>query len=442
MPKPPPRAKKSPGGPRAASPRTSGPGPKSKQVPGRRADGLPMKPASATRSAGPGPKSQQIPGRRADGLPMKPAPAKRATGPAKPGAGKRAVAGVLTPPPAKRGAAAPQRQSPVAVKRAPARRSQKSGLRIGWSGFRVMYDYWGNEIPRFYQLDTLASAVEYHFATRDQFIMPTITEGIGTAPLSNLKLHLFQEGRFQLIFKLSASNTDGRKGAWAFVAAKNHLECSDVARAEHRMLHILHERAPEDIVRPFHSGVLYLPDRHGRKEHGREVFAYMTQWLEGYEELGIHKNLQLMVNVAPHHLFTVAQTEFLKGEMVRIVARTYNAQDQTCMALPEIASGDFVVRVGTRGKLSIRLIACRSMQQRTKPARLIDQMLDAGWDWGGRKYRFIPEEPETFLNALIAARGEQEARAWIIAYVDAVKARRYPRRRPAFLEGLAALVAK
>ncbi|MBI1319952.1 MAG: hypothetical protein GC168_13570 [Candidatus Hydrogenedens sp.] len=303
-----------------------------------------------------------------------------------------------------------------------------------------MYDYWGNEIQRYYQFDTLASAVEYHFRTRDQFIMPTISEAIGNAPLSSMKIELFQEGRLELIFRVQAGNMDAKRGAWALVVAKNHLECSDFSRMEHQLLHIIHERAPEDVVKPYYSGILYLPDRHGRKEHGREVFAYMTQWLEGYDELGIHKNLQLLVNVNPNRLLTVAHTEHLKAEMVRIVARTYNATDMTCMVLPEIASGDFVVHTVPRGNPRLKLIACRGLQKRLRPARLIDQMLDAKWDWGGRDYRFVPEDPALFLRALEAARGEHEARAWVDAYLKAIKERRYPRRRPAFVEGLAALL--
>jgi hypothetical protein len=344
--------------------------------------------------------------------------------------------------------AAPGR--PVAAKAAsrkaaparPAVRRAQDGPRVSWGKFRPMYDYWGNEIKRFYQLETLAGATELYMRSWDRFIVPSVRDVLGGAPLTRLHFELFQEGRFQLIFRLEAVNANRRRATFAFVVAKNHEECSTVAHAEHRHLTTLHERAPGLVVRPYRGGAIFLPDRHRRADVRREVYAYLTQWLDGYDELGIHKNLQFIVNVKPHHLFSAEETERLKVMMIEVIARTYDAADRTCMAMPEIASGDFVVRRGARGALSIRLIACRRIQTRMSPAKLIDQILDAGWDWGGAKLRLMPADPANFLAALTHARGPAEAAAWIRDYARAVRARRIPARRPGFLEALEELMVQ
>lgn len=336
-------------------------------------------------------------------------------------------------------------KSSAVRKAAPGRAASRpagEGPRVGWGKFRPMYDYWGNEIKRFYKLETLAGATELYMRSWDRFILPSVKDVLGHAPVTRLHFELFQEGRFQLIFRLEAVNANRRRATFAFVVAKNHEECSKIAHAEHRHLALLHERAPGLVVRPFRGGAIFLPDRHRRPDVRREVYAYLTQWLEGYDELGIHKNLQFIVNVKPHHLFSAGETDRLKGMMVEIIARTYDPADRTCMAMPEIASGDFVVRRAARGQLFLRLIACRRIQTRMGPAKIIDQMLDAGWDWGGAKLRLMPTDPAVFFEALVRARGAEEAAAWCRDYARAVQARRMPARRPGFLEALEDLMVQ
>lgn len=317
----------------------------------------------------------------------------------------------------------PQRSTPRPTTRRQTPSRGHGVFRTRWSGFRPLFDYWGNEIPRFYQLETLANAVDWTFQLKkDRFILPSVQEAIGPAPVVSLVFELFQEGRYQLIFRVRALNARRKEGLFALVVAKRADDYSKVAAAEHANLRLLHERAPESVVRPFRGGNIYLPDRRGRVDHGRDVYAYMTQWLAGFHELGVNSDLQFIINVKARHTFTIAQTEALKARMVEIVARTYHPAKHTCMDLPEIASGDFVVTSAGKGVPRLKLIACRRMLRNMTPVKLIDKLAGASWDWGDRSLHLAPEDPEMLFDAIARAAGKDEARAWFRQYLAAIAA--------------------
>lgn len=290
-----------------------------------------------------------------------------------------------------------------------------------------MFDFWGLEMKRFYQMDTLCHAVEWMLHTkRDRFLMRSVRDALGPAPVNSLVFELFQEGKFQLIFRLRAGNVKRRHHQFAFVVAKRGGDFSTVAQGEHAILTQLHARAPEYVVQPFGGGNIFLPDRHNRPEHGRDIYAYLTQWLSEYHELGVDKDLQLIVNIVPRHKCTVDQTERIKGQIVEVVLRTYDAKKGECMEMPQVASGDFVVTHPTRGEPRVKLIACRRMLRHVTPVKLVDKILGASWDWGGREFHLPPADPGVLFSAFERALGAETARDWFRQYVVAVKARRVP----------------
>ena len=312
--------------------------------------------------------------------------------------------------------------------------------RVKWSGFRVLLDFWGQPMKRYYQLETLANATEAALSWKNSFLYKSVHEALGPADVSALNFELFQEGRYQLIFRLRASNIKGGSTQFAYVAAKNHEECSDIARAEHHNLRTLYERMPQWVTRPYWGGTVVLPDRHKRKEHDRLVYTYFTSWLNGYEELGVTRNLQFYVNVEKKHTFTLAETELLHGQMLEIIASSHDETSRTAMALPQIASGDFVVN--RQGGLKLKLIACRRMQQKITRHKLLSQVLTEGFEWGGRTFKLAPEEPSTVLAALTRAWGEEAAIGCIRFYLSAVAAGNLPGKKPGYLTELRALITE
>ena len=349
--------------------------------------------------------------------PRKPGPRKPA--PAKSGPSKAT--------PAKPGPRKPVPRSPRAT----------AEMRIKWFNLGPMFDFWGQEMRRYFHMDTLTNATDKYLRERDTCIIPSVQEVLGPSPVVTLAFELFQEGRFQLIFRLRATNMKGKQAFFAFVVAKNHEECSAVASKEYNNLRILHQRSPKYVVRPFRFGKIYLPDRHGRQQHAREVFVYLTQWLGDFHELGIDRSLQFFINVKTPQLLTLTQTEELKGKIVEIIASTYDPVRRLGMEMPQVASGDFVVTKPTRGSLKIRMIACRKLIPNTMPAKLLSRLATMSWDWGGREFHLAPMETATVVKALENALGKETARDWLAQYVEAVKTKKVKSAEPLSLRDLA-----
>lgn len=296
----------------------------------------------------------------------------------------------------------------------------ESGPAIKWSGFRPFLDYWGVELKRYYQLETLASATEHRLVKADRFIAPSVSSILGDAPLTSLSFHLEYEREHALTFRFRAGNAKRKSAVFAYVAAKNDGGYAEFTETEHRLLGVLYARAAKHVVRPFLGGTVYLPGRTGRP--GREIFGYCTQWLMGHAPLGVTNSLQFFVNADRPHLLSIAQTEALKGQIIEIMAATYDARAGDAMALPHVTGGDFAVRHDGKGTPRIKLVACRKMQGKLTPARYVNDIIRAEWPWGGQTLRLAPEDPAGLLEALQRARGKEEGRAWAVQFLDAWKA--------------------
>lgn len=288
----------------------------------------------------------------------------------------------------------------------------KNSIKILWSGFRPFFDYWGNELKRFYQFDTLVNSFNNYLCGKDKFIIPTIQKVLGNAPITSLKIHLFQEGKYQFIFHLKAENQKLKNTHFAFVVAKDGDEFSKVAKSEHQYLTILHKKCPELVVKPFSGDYLFFPDRHNRKEFHRKIYAYLTQWLNGFDELGVNKNLQFFTNVPKPHTFSVDETNFIKQKIIETIFSLYDEKKKASIALPEIASGDFVIKRSSSGQHRIKLIACRKIIKPISSPELIAKIMTTSWCWGNSRFHLLPNEPTDFLNAIITIWGEEKSLLW------------------------------
>ena len=295
-----------------------------------------------------------------------------------------------------------------------------------------MFDAWGQEIPRFYQLETLANGVEAVMSGGDKFIKPSVHEALGPAAVTSYQFELFQEGRYQLIYQLRAYNTNKKEGVFAFVVAKKDGDYSKVAQGEHKNLIYYHKRLGNDVVRPYLGGLIFLPDRHGRREKGRLIYAYLTRWLTGYHELGINRRLRLIVNVKQAKVFSTDQEDLIRAKIIAIYARTYDDRQHTAMDLPQIASGDFVVTPPSKARPNVKLIACRRIRRNLTPAKLLHTALTTEWDWGDEKFNLAPRDPAVWYSELANALGKDTAALWLKQYIDALEHKRFrlPTRYP------------
>jgi len=299
-------------------------------------------------------------------------------------------------------------------------------MKIRWTGFRTLHDYWGQAIPRYYNLDTLANAVEWTIKRKDPFIGPSVREVLGTPAVSQYTFDLFQESKYQVTFRMKASNEKRKEAMFAFVAAKQEGAVSKAARAEHTNLVTLHERAPKHVVQPFRGGVVFLPRHRGKAKEGRQIYAFVRQWLGQYHELGVNKNLQFFINIQHPQAFSREQTEGIKGRIIDVIARTYDPKSGDCMEIPQVTSGDFMVMKAKQGVPRIKLIACRRMVKRMTPAKILNRIAQNNWKWGREMFSLLPEQPGTVFTGLEAALGKELARVWITDYCRAVEGKTFP----------------
>lgn len=293
-----------------------------------------------------------------------------------------------------------------------------------------MYDFSGKEMRRFYNLETLASATEKQIAERRGVVISCIRRLLDLTPIAMLEFELFQEGAYQLIFKVRATNINQRKITFSLVVAKNSAELSSVAKAVYGNLLSLNKRAPKLVVKPYTEDTIYLPDRYRRKEHAREIYAYTTEWPGGYHELGVGRNHQFFMNTTKRHVFSRQETERLKQRMIEIIVRTYDPVRHECMAMPQITSGDFVV-TAPRGAPPprLKLIACRNISRRMTPAKVIDRIAGEKWNWAGRPLRLLPADPADLFEAFTNALGTRSASNWLSAYTEGVARKKFHQRR-------------
>jgi len=298
---------------------------------------------------------------------------------------------------------------------------------IKWKNLVPMYDFWGKEFKRYYKLETLASAVEGLFKGRahDPFLSPNIKSALGPSRITRCEIELFQEGFYQLIFKMKVQNSQKRRATFALVVAKDHQGLSETAKREHRTLIELFGRATQCFARPLKGGTLYLPDRHRRKENDRYVYAYMTEWQHGHHELGIQRNGQFFVNIPKPVPFTKPQTQQLKRRMVEMVIRSYDPVKRSCMAIPQIASGDFVVTLPGKQAPRLKIIACRDLITGVSPSKLLHSILVAEWEWSDNQIRLAPDSYEDWEQALHNAIGKTRSNDWMTVYRQDVKKKRF-----------------
>ncbi len=285
---------------------------------------------------------------------------------------------------------------------------------IRWTGLHEFADGGGEAFQRYYKLETLGSAIEYMFKQgNDRFILPAVQQKLGPATVSSLQFSLIQENRHRLVFRLRAGNTRKKLATFAMVAAKKNLNDSTLIADEHAILRTLFTRCSKHIIQPFRGGTVYLPDRYRRADKGREIYLYLTQWLTGYQPLGVNNNAQCIVNAEAKHTFSNIHTENIKAKIIEIILCTYDEKKQNLMALPDIIGGDFYVKHVPKGMPLVKLSASRKLFEQAKPGQILSSLLNASWVCGEQHFQLAPESPELFWTSVQKALGKEMAPVWI-----------------------------
>lgn len=271
---------------------------------------------------------------------------------------------------------------------------------------------------RFYKLETLRNAIEKGLAERDRFLYAGIQSQLGDVPLGAVSFDLIYEDAARLTYRVQASNRARKRVALRLVAAKNHEEHSAHILEEYETLKVLHERAPDSVPAPCAHGVIFLPDRHKRREVNREVFAYIARDVAGAAPLYVASGTQL----APHDLkprrFSVRESEALKAALVRMIAGMYDENTTTGFDPAVLYPECLTAAKDTTGAPVLFLVQGRRMRRRFRPHTLIHNLLFSVLKSDVHVFPLAPARPEEFLDGLCAAVGADRACAWCRSFLS------------------------
>jgi len=291
------------------------------------------------------------------------------------------------------------------------------GIKYTWKNLGPTAAPGGRSYDRQFQLATLARAVERRIETIDAFIGPSIAEAMGTAPLAAMQFALDYEAFDRLVFHVGVTNANKTRGQFGLVVAKTPAGASKQLETELRHMHVLRERAGEWVLRAHRGGTVYLPDRRRRKEHARELFALVTDWLPGYDRLGVGKSDQFTVNPSgtgkDARLLRRDDSEAIRTQLVEIVARCYDAEAAEGLSVEGLEASDIAVKRTPGGKMRVRIVQCRRMHTRQRPGRMMESLLRGQIAQGDRTATLTPRDPAAFWAGLCGGAGTESARRYI-----------------------------
>lgn len=309
------------------------------------------------------------------------------------------------------------------------RAARKPGLRIKWTELEERLDDAGRPLKRFYKVDTFSSALNKQILDKGGFVANTIEAVLGRVPLSSMSFQLVHENAYRFVFRARVVNKNGKRASFGVVAAKNAEEFSSLLRREYLNLSGLHEQAPRLVIRPFGDGNVYLPDRHRRRELGRDIYTYTAEWPTAHSALRIGKSRQFFVDAPRNVAFSQQEAERIKQRIVEIVVRTYDPDQRTSVELQSLVPDDFVVTRPRGGSPRLKLIGCRQLQRNVSPQKLIHGLVVAKWKIAGTDFPLQPADPKWFVESILNAAGKTDGAAWLGRYAAAVRRKTLPESR-------------
>ncbi len=267
------------------------------------------------------------------------------------------------------------------------------------------YDYWGEPIMWVFSPDSVMNCLRDAVQKPENLVLQACAAARGVAEgdvnLTSVHFDHFQEGDFQIIFRVEIVLVDDDRQLICLLLAKDGDELSDVVRTEHLNLATQSARHPA-VVAPLAAGQVEIVD----EETGTvaQLAAYATAWLSDFHELGVNRDMNFFVNEQPFHDFSSAETDGLKRDMLAILFSLYDPATHRGLEVPLIGAGDFMVTRPTEGEdLALRLIALGPMQEFESLEDFLATYIRYEGEWGEQVFRLRPTDESLVLEA--AAQG-------------------------------------
>ncbi len=292
----------------------------------------------------------------------------------------------------------------------------KKEVRCTWAESRTFCGPYPKEYKRFYQLETLKSAVEKALIEQDRFVYAGLQTEVGTAPISSCTWDLVYEDAVRLVFLVQVATQTRKRATLRVVVAKNHQECSAKLLREYEMLTLLHQRAPTRVVAPCHHGVVFLPDRHRRRDMNREVFAYMTKDVPGAAPLYVASNTQLAFHDPRPRRFSKKDTDAIKKAMTTLLVALYDEERHHGLD-PAALYPECLAVTPTQGASTLVLMHCPRLRKHLSATTLLHHILYGVFKTDDAILPLAPAYPEDFFAALCDGASPETARTWCRAFL-------------------------
>ena len=269
------------------------------------------------------------------------------------------------------------------------------------------FDYWGEPIMWVHNPEYIVRAIEILMAQPDNPVY-TALASIGVSEgLESILFHHWQEGDFQIIFRVDATSRGAEPVSLCLLLAKDGGEVSEIVDTECRNLSALSERHPA-VITPLGQGELEMLDA---ESGGVEFLSYyVTPWLPDFHELGVNKEMNFFVNEEPFHDFSRAETDQLKRDMIEICLSLYDVETRTGIEPPLIGAGDFMVTRPVEGEaLRLRLIASGPAVVYDSLDACLTALLEDQGEWGDQAFSLRPSDAALISDAAVAALSGMDA---------------------------------
>jgi hypothetical protein len=287
---------------------------------------------------------------------------------------------------------------------------------------------------RYYKLETFSNAVEKRIRERDRFVHRGLVKLLSGQIPASVSFQFDRESQSDITFRISTVSRSQKRATAFLVAAKSAEEHS--AQLGHRVnaLEFAYTRAPRSCAKLIVSGSVYLPDRHHRKDQGREIAAYIVSMPPGAHPLRVGRGGRLCAAEPELRLLSVKEDRAIRNRLLELAAKLYDSKQQTTLRLPTLGKNEIYVRRDS-GKLVV--VAPEGLRTRLTVPRLIHELVTWELEGPGGPSRVRPNELGDFVGALNNAVGKEVAADWLRRYRKSVMAGKLPSIPPLEPEALA-----
>ncbi len=298
------------------------------------------------------------------------------------------------------------------------RQHPESNIDIKWNASLTYAGPYPTPGKRFYRLETLNNALQQYVHQKSRFLWAGLNSAVKGAGIVSLLFDLIYEDTMRLVYRVTAFTSQRKRIPIRLVVAKNHEECSATLAREYGILGSLHSQAPGRIFLPLQQGLIYLPDRHHRKEVERELFAYLGTppveliplYAASPSQFGPHGPQPLR--------YSVKDTEALKCALISLLAACYDEQAFSGIDINDLTPESFSVVEGSEKRLSLMLTQCPMIRKRLPSGRFLQKLLFGTLRSGKTVMPVAPARPDQFFQALAKEITEEKARMWCRAFMD------------------------